>query len=116
MFGHIEGTPMLGLPGNPVSALVCAHLFIRPIVRAMLGVHAALPWRRVTLSEDVKPNPKRQAFRPARLCEDGDSVVVPKWAGSGDLAHTAQTDGIVALPVQDHEVKSGSTLRFLQWL
>jgi len=109
------GTLVVGLPGNPVSALACAHLFVRPIVRAMLGLNAALPWRSVSLAEQVQPNAKRQAFRPARLSEDGDSIIVPQWAGSGDLAHTANTDGLVALPVQERAVPAGSSLRFLSW-
>ena len=37
MFGRIGGTPMLGLPGNPVSSLVCAVLFLRPALDVMLG-------------------------------------------------------------------------------
>ena len=37
MFGNIHKTRMLGLPGNPVSALVCATIFLRPAINAMLG-------------------------------------------------------------------------------
>jgi len=106
---------VIGLPGNPVSALVCAHLFVWPVLRRMTGDNAPLPWRSVTLREPVRPNPHRQAFRPACLHEDGDSVIVPKWAGSGDLAHTSQTHGIIALPMTEVEVAAGATVRFLPW-
>jgi molybdopterin molybdotransferase len=109
-----SGAVTLGLPGNPVSALACTCLFGWPIVRVQLGLDASLPWRHVELAEPVKPNPRRRAFRPANLI-DHDRVRVPAWAGSGDLAHTASTDGLLELPVQDDAVEAGTRLRFLAW-
>ena len=103
---------VVGLPGNPVSSLACACLFAWPVVRGWLGLSPELPWRAVMLDEDVRPNPRRRAFRPAALV--GDSAVrVPRWAGSGDLAHTAGTDGLAELPIQDDAVPAGTRLRFL---
>ncbi len=112
------GTVTLGLPGNPVSALACTCLFGWPIIRAMLGIDTALPWRWVELAEAVKPNPRRRAFRPAILVEAlsrGERVLVPAWAGSGDLAHTAPTDGLLELPAQPDPVTATTRLRFLPW-
>src|SRR4030095_13256581 len=37
IFGRLKNTPLLGLPGNPVSTLVCAQLFLNPAIAAMLG-------------------------------------------------------------------------------
>jgi molybdopterin molybdotransferase len=108
------GAIIVGLPGNPVSVLACACLFVWPIVRVMLGLDAALPWRVVELAERVTPNARRRAFRPAIL-EDHDRARVPAWAGSGDLAHTAPTAGLVELPVQAETVPAGTVLRFLPW-
>ncbi len=105
---------VIALPGNPVSALACAHLFAWPIMQAMSGRRADLPWRSVELAEAVRPNAKRQAFRPARLI-DGERAFVPSWAGSGDLVHTAVTDGLLALPVQDGPVHAGVERPFLPW-
>ncbi len=115
IIGRAPGGPLVaGLPGNPVSVLACACLFVWPIVRVMLGLEAALPWRPVELAERVTPNARRRAFRPAIL--DGhDRVRVPAWAGSGDLAHTSPTAGLVELPVQAEAVPAGATLRFLPW-
>jgi molybdopterin molybdotransferase len=107
-------TIVIALPGNPVSALACACLFIWPIVRGMLGLLPALPWREVELALEVNPNPHRRAFRPA-IVEDDGRAVVPSWAGSGDLAHTAPTHGLVELPVQSETVPAGARLRFLPW-
>ena len=105
---------IVALPGNPVSALACACLFIWPIVRAMLGLPSQLPWREIELAEAVKPNPHRRAFRPAIVRDDGRAVV-PSWAGSGDLAHTCATHGLLELPVQDKPVAVSARLRFLAW-
>jgi molybdopterin molybdotransferase len=108
------GAVVVGLPGNPVSALACTCLFAWPIVRVMLGMDPALPWRDAALAESVKPNPRRRAFRPAVAGADG-RVTVPAWAGSGDLAHTAPTDGLAELPVQGEPVEPGVPVRFLPW-
>jgi molybdopterin molybdotransferase len=115
LVGRVEsGGVIVGLPGNPVSALVCTCLFVDPIVRAMLGLDPELPWRDVVLAEAVRPNPRRRAFRPA-MVDAANRVTVPVWAGSGDLTHTARTDGVVELPIQAEEVRAGTHLRFLPW-
>ncbi|MHC4992117.1 MAG: molybdopterin molybdotransferase MoeA [Planctomycetota bacterium] len=111
---HGDGAIVIGLPGNPVSVLACACLFAWPIVRRLLGLDPALPWRHLRLAEAVRPNARRRAFRPAILCGD-DAARVPRWAGSGDLAHTAPTDGLLELPVQADPVPAGTPLRFLPW-
>ena len=80
----------------------------------MLGLTPDLPWREVELGEEVKANPNRRAFRPARMTGT-DTIVIPRWAGSGDLTHTANTEGFVELPVQDEPVTVGTNLRFLAW-
>jgi len=109
-----RGTVLVGLPGNPVSVLACSHLFVWPVVRRMMGITAPLPWRMVTLADGVKANPHRRAFRPAVLI-DQQHAMVPSWAGSGDLAHTAATHGLLELPVQTEPVAKGASLRFLAW-
>lgn len=112
--GRTSHKVVIGLPGNPVSVLACACLFVWPIVRVLLGLDANLSWREVELAKEVKPNPQRRAFRPAILQSDGRAVV-PAWAGSGDLAHTAPTHGLLELPVQSDAVPGGTRLRFLPW-
>jgi molybdopterin molybdotransferase len=108
------GQVVIALPGNPVSALACACLFVWPIIRAMMGVPVEVPWQTVQLANSVKPNDRRRAFRPA-IMQCDRSVIVPDWAGSGDLAHTATTHGLLELPVQSDVVQPGTTLRFLPW-
>ncbi|MDG2201005.1 MAG: molybdopterin molybdotransferase MoeA [Phycisphaerales bacterium] len=109
-----SGTMVVSLPGNPVSVLAMACLFLWPVLHAKLGCAAPVPWREITLARDVQPNPRRSQFRPAVLDAAGDATV-PHWQGSGDLAHTAETDGLVALPMQDQPVPAGTRLPFLPW-
>ncbi|MEE8153992.1 MAG: molybdopterin molybdotransferase MoeA [Phycisphaerales bacterium] len=109
-----NGAIIIGLPGNPVSVLACTCLFIWPIVRTLLGLEPSLPWRTLELAEVVTPNPNRRAYRPAALL-DNDRAKVPPWAGSGDLVHTAGTDGLIELPVQPEPVPPGTRVRFLPY-
>ena len=105
---------VIGLPGNPVSVLATAHLFVWPVIRAMVGLPAALPWRRVWLSHEAQPNPRREVFRSARLIADTrDQAEVIHWHGSGDLAHTSQATGFVRLPKQEQPLTPGTAARFL---
>ncbi|HMN97171.1 MAG TPA: molybdopterin molybdotransferase MoeA [Phycisphaerales bacterium] len=115
---RVRGGPIvLCLPGNPVSAHVCACLFLWPLLRRLLGGDPTLPWRPAQLLERVRPNPARQAFRAARCAPTSDpgGVRVLGWQGSGDLAHLAASDGLVALPIQPEPVEPGTTVRFLAW-
>jgi molybdopterin molybdotransferase len=115
MVGHAErGQVVVGLPGNPVSVLACACLFLWPLVRRLLDLSADLPWRKAQLAEAIVPNTERRAFRPAILLDDG-RVRVPSWAGSGDLVHTSTTHGLLELPIQSEPVEAGATLRLLPW-
>jgi len=108
-----ENKLVLGLPGNPVSVLCTAHLFVRPLLRVMLGVTPApLPWREVQLAQGTKSNAKRELFRAARLEPDGRATVL-SWQGSGDLMHTADAQGFVRLPLRDAPVEAGETVRYL---
>lgn len=117
--GRIANGPVVVcLPGNPVSVLACANLFLRPVLERRLGVEPAIAatpgaWPRRWLAAPVRPNPRREAFRPA--IETARGVVVPPWSGSGDLVHAGPTDGLVALPRQAEEVAAGTPVAFLPW-
>jgi molybdopterin molybdotransferase len=77
IFGRMDGALMLGLPGNPVSAMVCALLFLVPMIRAMLGVRPVeLPREQALLGCDLPANRERQDYMRASL-ERGDGRVMP---------------------------------------
>ena len=80
MFGQIGALPVLGLPGNPVSVLVCAVLFLRPAMRKMLGMSPLEPAFDVArLGAPMGENDKREDYLRARLerTADGGLLVRP---------------------------------------
>ena len=73
MAGHISGTPMIGLPGNPVSSMVCGHVFLRPAIRAMLGLgKSPLPRGTAPLAAAIPRNGPREHYM--RALRDGTAV------------------------------------------
>ncbi len=67
IFGRLGDTPFLGLPGNPVSSFVCAILFLKPAIEAMLGKHESDDLRTARLLKDLPANDSRQDYLRARL-------------------------------------------------
>ena len=101
MAGRIGASAMIGLPGNPVSAMVCGHIFILPVIRKMLGLGAA-PARRRTgkLLAAVGPNGPREHYMRANISDDGlhvydrqDSALLTVLSKANCLAVRAPNDG-----------------------
>lgn len=94
--------PVIGLPGNPVSALVIFDLFARPVLEAMLGMDpGSRPWGlvRARLSEALPSARVREDHRRVRLESRPDGIwAVPLPAGSQILTSMARADGIVVVP------------------
>ncbi|HEY5337353.1 MAG TPA: gephyrin-like molybdotransferase Glp [Rhizomicrobium sp.] len=76
IFGRLGATPLLGLPGNPVSSLVCAILFLRPAIAALLGMQARTVLQSAKLIGALPENDNRQDYLRARLeWRDGEAWV-----------------------------------------
>ena len=70
MAGAWGDTIMIGLPGNPVSALVCGHIFVLPVVNALLGLPRSAPIRQsAPLAQDVAANGPREHYMRAKFHE-----------------------------------------------
>ncbi|NIZ60786.1 molybdopterin molybdenumtransferase MoeA [Sedimentitalea sp. CY04] len=68
MAGRMHDAAMVGLPGNPVSAMVCGQVFIAPMIRSMLGLGAIpTPTKTATLSQPLPANGPRQHYMRAKL-------------------------------------------------
>ena len=67
IFGRLGSTPFLGLPGNPVSTFVCALLYLRPAIAAMLGGKTVTPLRSARLAGSLPANNVRQNYLRAML-------------------------------------------------
>ncbi len=87
MFGHIGELPVLGVPGNPVSALVCAMLFVRPAIRKMLGMPVVEPpFERARLTVPMGQNDKREEYGRGRLERGADGALRVTPFGAQDSA------------------------------
>jgi molybdopterin molybdotransferase len=78
MVGNFRGTPMIGLPGNPVSSLVCGLLFVRPAMAAMLGIpRRENAMQTARLAAPLTENDRRQDYLRAtsRTAADGTTEV-----------------------------------------
>ncbi|MET4644229.1 molybdopterin molybdotransferase [Streptomyces atratus] len=102
-FGSIgpEHTPLLALPGNPVSSYVSFELFVRPAIRALMGLKdVTRPTVRATLKTDgalSSPSGKRQFLRGTYDAEEG-TVTPVGGSGSHLIAALAQADALIVLP------------------
>ncbi|HTW34932.1 MAG TPA: gephyrin-like molybdotransferase Glp [Rhizomicrobium sp.] len=73
IFGHLGATPFLGLPGNPVSSFVCAILFLKPAIAAMLGETRKSELRTARVAQSLPANDSRQDYLRAHLAfRDGE--------------------------------------------
>ncbi|NNE87326.1 MAG: molybdopterin molybdenumtransferase MoeA, partial [Silicimonas sp.] len=71
MAGKLDGLPMVGLPGNPVSSMVCGHVFLRPALRALQGLKAERMARKTApLAASLGKNGPREHYMRASL-QDG---------------------------------------------
>ncbi|WP_328860857.1 molybdotransferase-like divisome protein Glp [Streptomyces sp. NBC_00306] len=112
-FGTIgpEHTPLLALPGNPVSSYVSFELFVRPAIRSLMGLaDVRRPTARATLKADkalTSPSGKRQFLRGAY--DSGSGAVTPVGgSGSHLIAALAHADCLIVVPEQDTSVQPGA--------
>lgn len=115
--GRLGDIPMLGLPGNPVSSLVCAQLFLRPLMHAMSGRPAGRA-ETVTarLATDIGENDQREDYLRARLsrADDGTLHVSPfSRQDSSMLATLAHADALVIRPPHAPAAPAGTLVEVL---
>jgi molybdopterin molybdotransferase len=116
-FGSRDDRLVFGLPGNPVSSLVCFELFVRPALRR-LGGHAEAGPRlvRAALAEDFAYRTDRPTYHPALLDagEEGWRVRAVPWFGSPDLRGLARANAFVLFPAGDHRHRAGQVFPVLR--
>ena len=115
MAGRLRGVPLLGLPGNPVSAIVCGHLFLLPMLRAMQGLPAAPVTRRAVLAEAVAENGPRTHYMRARLSAGpGLPLITPfDRQDSALLRILTEADALLIRPVDDPARTAGDEVEYL---
>ncbi len=117
-FGHIEGKPYFGLPGNPVSVFVSFEVFIRPAIMKMSGRRNLFrPEVKARLEADVRgPKGKMQFARVSvKRDRDGTFLASPTGArGSNLIATVARANGLAIVPAGTETALAGSEVRV--WL
>jgi molybdopterin molybdotransferase len=118
-FGEIQGVPLLGLPGNPVSVMVSFEQFARPAILKMLGkTRLRKPTVEAILEEDVESSGRRGFKRAVITKRDGEyyaSVTGPQ--GSGVLTSMVKANGLAIIPEGIRQMGAGErvTVQMLDW-
>lgn len=101
---------VFGLPGNPVSSLVCFELFVRPAIARLSGrPFAGLPAVQGRLTCKFVQRGERTTYCPAALEETSDGVAIRplSWQGSADLRGLAAADALVCFPPEERTFAQG---------
>ena len=113
MAGRLGDALLLGLPGNPVSSIVCAHLFMRPALRAMLGLGAyPMPSATASLTHDIDANGPRAHYMRARL-GPGPSITALPRQDSALLGVLAEADALLIRAPHDPAREEGEHMRYI---
>ncbi len=122
MFGRADlgggrSVPLLGLPGNPVSALVCGYNFLLPALRAMLGLDWDVRFETALAAHDLAENDKREDYLRATLSRDTTGRLVATAFGRQDssmLRLLSGADALIVRPPLAPPLKAGETVPFLR--
>lgn len=107
---------VFGLPGNPVSSLVCFRLFVSEAIRCWLG-RGEEPRLSATLTADHTVRGRRPVWHPARLRIRGGTItadIIP-WSGSSDLRATVEANGMCLLDPEHGPWAAGTDVPALAW-
>jgi molybdopterin molybdotransferase len=105
-----DGKPVIGLPGNPVSALVIAGLFVVPVVERLGGVRSPRPHGQVSarLSLNLPSQAGREDWVPVRVVSTpGGTVAEPVFYKSNLIFSLARADGLVCIPADATGLAAG---------
>jgi len=128
VFAICQGTPVLGLPGNPVSTMVTFDLFVRPAI-GLLGGSAPLPLPLLdaVLTVAMAERPGLTHFLPAVLeyagggsegkpgfrLADGPRVAPIRWQGSGDVVAMSRANCLLVVPSDRERIEAGERVQVL---
>jgi molybdopterin molybdotransferase len=118
MAGRMGGTPMIGLPGNPVSAMVCGRLFVVPAVERMLGLpDAARPASRARLVAALEPNGPRAHYMMARATAGAEGWEIEAFGrqDSSLLSVLSEANALLVRPIADPTREAGDMVDFI-WI
>ncbi len=111
-----DPTYFFGLPGNPVSTMVCFELFARTVLEALAGaVPRKMVFVQARLKSDMKTKTGLTRFLPALLSGEYEraEVELVKWQGSGDMAATARANCYLVVPPNREVLRAGEMVSVL---
>ncbi|MCP4383907.1 MAG: molybdopterin molybdotransferase MoeA [Hyphomicrobiales bacterium] len=117
MFGRFEELRVLGLPGNPVSAMVCGLLFLAPLITELLGLPAHDPEENAVLGADMPANGDRQDYVRGRLSGRGGGppAAIPlPLQDSAMLSALAAANCLIVRPPHAVGARSGEACRIIR--
>jgi molybdopterin molybdotransferase len=116
-FGYFRDVPFVGLPGNPVSAYVGFEIFLRPVVRKMLGTREqGRPTWRARLLEPIDSDGRESYLRAIVSWQDGEPMCrLTGHQGSGNLRSLVRANALLFVPSGVKYVPSGAQVDVL-WL
>ena len=115
-FGRLaDGRRVLGLPGNPASAMVCAELFLRPLLNALQGAPPGPTLMTARLAVPARPNGAREHWERARTeVRDGGLFVTPMENQDSSLVTVfAEADALVRRPIGADAAPAGDLVDIL---
>jgi len=112
-FGHFEGIPFIGLPGNPVSAYVGFEVFVRPALAKLSGLRNFVrTTRQVILIEPIESDGRESYLRAIVSTVDGKQVArLTGHQGSGNMRSIVDANALILLPSGVKSLPSGSEVR-----
>jgi len=115
IFGRLGQTPLIGLPGNPVSSLVCSLLFVKPAIEALLGIAPSKDTVFARLAKDLPANDTRQDYIRAKTgIRDGELWAEPfALQDSSMLRLLADASALIVRPPQAPAVHAGERVEIL---
>ncbi|CAN5186590.1 molybdopterin molybdotransferase MoeA [soil metagenome] len=116
-FGRLsDGRRVLGLPGNPASALVCAELFLRPMLLTWQGADPAFPLRSVRLAHPLPATGPREHWMRARLAVSDDGVLTAETFPDQDSSLVrvlAEATALIRRPAGAPAMEAGALVQAL---
>jgi molybdopterin molybdotransferase len=113
-FGTIEGKPVFGLPGNPVSSMVSFEQFVRPSLLKMMGYRQLFrPVIEAILKEEIKKTVGRRYFIRGSVSFEKDQYFVTTTGaqGSGILRSMVKANGVIIIPENQEIVRAGEKVK-----
>ena len=116
MFGRFGEVRVLGLPGNPVSAMICAELFLRPLIASLAGREPIDRSETAVLGADMRGNDERRDYVRARLADkDGQIIATPFGTQDSSMLKTlAAAKALIVREPFAPEAKTGDACRIIR--